>query len=481
MLSWKHQVMGMTPSDPLGGASATAPLAGPRTGGGPSAGELHVNDDLFAIPDDDRFLLYAPFERTALLVNASTIALLRDFRGAGRSRLASEPGLLETLARAGILLRSPAPSSARRFQTSCSGFDPTGLSLFLTTACSMRCVYCYAGGGDQKRVMPWPMARAAVDWMVAHTLKRGRKSFSASFHGGGEVTTAFSLMKRCVHYIRTQARLHQITAMLDAGLNGVMSLPAVDWVTRCLDGATVSLDGLPEVQNAQRPLADGRSSYDAVAATLRRMDERGFNYSIRATVTDRSVDRLAASVGFMSSQFRPRSIQVEPVHVSGRASQNHLVEIAAPRFVDNYRRAALEARANGVDLRYSGARLFTTTNAFCKAATGNSFALTPDGSVTSCYEVMTADDPRASLFHFGKYQATADGFELHADRISRLSSLTVEHKAHCARCFCKWHCAGDCPAKLASAGDAWDASANPRCHINRELTKDQIRQCVSGG
>ena len=63
------------------------------------------------------------------------------------------------------------------------------------------------------------------------------------------------------------------------------------------------------------------------------------------------------------------------------------------------------------------------------------------------------------------------------DRLNaRLRTLTVEHKSACDTCFCRWSCAGECAAKLALAGDAWNTGENPRCIINRELTLDQMKE-----
>jgi uncharacterized protein len=63
----------------------------------------------------------------------------------------------------------------------------------------------------------------------------------------------------------------------------------------------------------------------------------------------------------------------------------------------------------------------------------------------------------------------------------RLRTLTVEHKSSCDECFCRWSCGGECAAKLAQAGDAWNASNRPRCIINRDLTYDQMKDYLERG
>jgi uncharacterized protein len=440
--------------------------------------DLKISEDLFIIPDEEKYILYDPNGPSVLCVNKAAVQALQCFKRGDRNRLDPNSSFVKKLIAAGILFRGKKGNQKTRFQNDQADFDPEGVSLFLTTRCSMRCIYCYSNGGDNPKLMKWSTAKAAIDWIVDHINARGKRSFYVSFHGGGEVTTSASLMKRCVEYVRQQTEARGITARIEAGLNGVMNRQTVDWVTQNIDGATVSLDGPPEVQNFQRPLASGGDSFSVVSAMLQYMDGKEFRYSIRTTVTQDCLEKLADSVEFIAKNFGARSIQVEPVYLVGRAIKNKMAPIDTTMFMEQYRKAAQRARNHGKELKYSGARFHITTNSFCKAATGNSFAVTPDGLITSCYEVAEPDDPRSSLFIFGSLDQRSGQFVFDKEKIQKLRSLTVENKPFCEKCFCKWHCAGDCPAKLAFLGDAWDPSSNPRCYINRELTKDQIRECL---
>jgi uncharacterized protein len=113
------------------------------------------------------------------------------------------------------------------------------------------------------------------------------------------------------------------------------------------------------------------------------------------------------------------------------------------------------------------------TNVFCKAC-GDSAVVTPSGDVTSCYEVADAKDPLAQVFFFGRYDSQTRSFAVDEQRRARLFGLSVLDKPCCQDCFCKWHCAGDCPAKVLHAKSAGTQDLPDRCLINRELTKDQL-------
>jgi uncharacterized protein len=254
----------------------------------------------------------------------------------------------------------------------------------------------------------------------------------------------------------------------------------LDWVIRNLDGATVSLDGIPEVHNAQRPLRNGSGSFDVVAAALHRMDEARFNYAIRATVTRMALPSMVESVEFMCRQFGAKMIHIEPAFASLDARSDDSASPDPGEFVRQFRAARAVARAFDRNLRYSGARFGTPTNRFCQAS-NDLLAVTPDGLASACYEVGSRDDDRAETFFYGRFNHETGRLDIDVPKLRRLRTLTVEHKSSCSNCFCRWSCAGECSAKLAVTNDAWDAAGSPRCIINRELTLDLMREYLECG
>ena len=442
-------------------------------------GEYHCAEELYVIPEGQKYLVYAPFEKALLLVNGAAVRFLQRVRAGKVAPGELEPEVVKDFESADILkCGTAAAEGGKRFEAD-SAFDPGGVTLITTNGCSMRCIYCYANGGDNARSLSWASARTAVDWMVGHARKTGKSGFYLQFHGGSQLHGQRGLMERCVAYARQRAKTYDLGVRIEAGLNGVMDAGMADWVTENLDGATLSLDGVARVQNAQRPLANGGDSFAVVSACLRRLDAKGFKYGIRSTVTRESLGMLAESIEYMCENFGARTIQVEPVFAAGRAQANNLGAIDPEYFVEQYRTARAIAGSYGKELKYSGARFGTLTNIFCNAA-GKSFVVTAEGRLTSCYEVTDPEDPRSSLFHYGGLDQRSGRFVFNDDRIRRLRSLSVENKPYCEKCFCRWHCAGDCAAKLAMLGNAWDPSGSARCHINRELTKDQMKECLQG-
>jgi uncharacterized protein len=164
---------------------------------------------------------------------------------------------------------------------------------------------------------------------------------------------------------------------------------------------------------------------------------------------------------------------MEPVYPHGRAGGGEVVAPGAEEFVENFRKAQRVASSCGRKLIYSGARLDVLTDVFCKAC-GDSCVVTPLGELTSCYEVANAEDPRAETFFFGRYDEATHNLVVDEARRENLFALAVTGRPQCQDCFCKWHCAGDCPAKVLMAEGAGPNEVLDRCTVNRELTKDQL-------
>jgi uncharacterized protein len=103
-----------------------------------------------------------------------------------------------------------------------------------------------------------------------------------------------------------------------------------------------------------------------------------------------------------------------------------------------------------------------------------SCVITPSGMISSCYEVMHDSDPFADFFLYGTFNKKKNRLIIDPQKREKLTGMTVAKMEKCQNCFCKYHCAGDCPLKSL----IWEQDKNynepDRCYINRELTKDQL-------
>jgi uncharacterized protein len=439
-----------------------------------------LSAETFIIPfAEDRFLVYAPLRKAAFLANAALVNKLDDIKeGRFQSVTAADAAMVEFLERLEVVNAEPEADPSTHFAGTPA---PTMVTLFLTTACNLRCTYCYASAGDTPaRFMNLEVAKQGIDFVANNAKLQNAGSFGIVYHGGGEPTVHWRVLTQSFSYAQQRANDLNLRASASCGTNGVLTEQQIDWVIANLQSVSLSFDGLPEMHDRHRITILGQPSSGAVIRTMRRFDESRFPYGLRVTVTADQTQRLPESVEFICANFSPKRIQIEPAYQLGRWQNAPSSETEA--FIEAFREAQSRAMSHGKEILYSAARIDALTNHFC-GITQDSFALTPDGNVSACYEVFSEDQFWASKFFYGRQSDEGTGFEFDSAILGNLRGQSVDNRAFCQGCFAKWHCAGDCYHKALSVGGDTEFAGSDRCHITRELTKDAILSKIanSGG
>lgn len=437
----------------------------------------HVSREIFGMPYDDKYIIYAPLKRLAFVVSPAVVNLLNEITlNANKTVSRKEKKLLRMFRELGLVNEENETMPVKADNV----FAPTYVTLFLTNKCNLRCIYCYASGGEKAgTTIPRKVAKSAIDLIINNALSKNQKSVGVGFHGGGEPTIAWKTLVECVEYARGRSSEQGLQLNLSIATNGIISAKKLRWIMDNFTSLNLSLDGTEEVQNYHRPLANGGGSFKRVIATVIRMNERNFPYGIRATVTAKSVARLDECVEFLASTCKAKSIHLEPTFTCGRCLYTGVQAPGHDEFISGYRKAQKTAEKVGISIFYSGARLNTITSMFCKAS-GDSFCVTPQSDVTSCYEVCSKEDPRSEVFFYGKYDQAKGTYIFNEDKLTYLRSRTVNNIPHCEDCFCKYHCAGDCLAKASDGNNLMSIHNTERCKINQTLTMDAIIRILDG-
>jgi uncharacterized protein len=438
--------------------------------------------ELYAVPlEEDRFLIYAPLQHSAFIGNGEVARRIRLLQGGAVRCDAPDPWfatLVQLLAALGMIRECPETPPVRRGQ---GEPQPTSVTLFLTNSCNLRCRYCYASSGEfAPKSMTLETARNGIDFVFKNASARKADRVHVGYHGGGEPALNWAVLTGSTAYAREYASQQAVRLSVSLATNGVLSDSQIDWVVGNVNSATVSFDGLPAVHDHNRVTVAGRATSGRVMHTMKRFDEAGFRYGVRATVLAEQVERLPESVEFICANFQAPNIQVEPVYQLGRGGATESADAEA--FVESFRAARARAEKHGRKLRFSGARIDSVSNHFC-SATSDSFCLSPDGNVTSCFEAFSEDAPLASMFFYGRPGPAPATYEFDHQVLSGLRASGVENRAFCRECFAKWTCAGDCLYKVLTTSGGGEPNAAGRCQIIRELTKDLILKKLadSGG
>jgi uncharacterized protein len=433
-----------------------------------------LSAEIYIIPLRDeqgagRYLVYAPLRKSAFVGNARIVNFLAELQK-GHCEASADPdgSMVEFLRRLEILDAEPEKPPVAFFP---DVHEPVALTLFLTTACNLRCTYCYAAAGDAPaRFMSLETARRGIDFIVRNAVKRQTGFIDINFHGGGEPTQNWRVFTGAYDYARKLADQHGLNLTCYTATNAVFSDAQLDWIIAHLQGASVSFDGLPEAHDAHRIAPNGEGSSERVMHTLRRFDAAGFPYGIRMTITADMIARLPDSIEFICANFHPGQIQTEPAYQIGRWAGSPSAETDA--FVAAFREAQNRAKKHDCEVTFSAARIGTLTSHFC-GTTQDLFALTPDGTVSACYEVFDTHNPRSPIFLYG--ESGDDGtWRFDMKKLAFLRSHSVDKREYCAGCFARWTCGGDCLHKALTVCGDDGFSGTDRCNIIRELTKDQI-------
>ncbi len=437
--------------------------------------EYKITCEVFVIPEDGQYILYAPLKGIAARISGAAAALLRDIKKGEIFELTSDDeSFLASLVKVDVINGSPDIKLTVHNE---GEFKPTHVTLFPTDACNLRCIYCYARGGDSPvpATIPVAAAKAGIDYVANNAKDLGMEYFSVGFHGAGEPTVAWKKFVELVDYAHDKADSMDMIASITTCTNGIMPAEHAHWLSTNTSAATVSSDGLAEFQDRQRPKVNGQGSFADLMQTLKIFDENDFFYAIRATITEDSVGSMAEMVEFFDENCKAGDLQFDPLIFTGRCHETDCRGPLDDIYLKEYIRAYETARKRNRMVGFS-CLSFTSLKSFYCCAVADGFTVTHDGYVTSCFEACAPDRPFGDVFIYGKYNEKTDSFDLDLDKLRKLQTRNVYNLPYCKDCFCKYMCAGDCPIHSLKAGCG--LGRGTRCYLTQAIGRYRLAAVV---
>ncbi len=378
-------------------------------------------DDFFLISDKQRNLIYSPLRRVVFEVFPLGITEIRRCQNEGTIETIFERKKLQE--KKVLVNRVGKP------------YKPMQIVLSLTSNCNLRCIYCYAEAGKNSRTMSWQIAKNAIDETIKNLREAGRNEFRLTFHGGGEPFVAFKLMQKCISYVNEIWKGKKDFSVVT---NGTLITPErADWLAENEFRLTVSLDGPPDVQNIQRPKANGEGSYDDVISGGQLLKERGLKFGIRSTITNFNVFKMNKLLEIAKSL--DCGLKLEPFTPVGRGAETEI--LSQEDYFNQYMIASRLAKEIKVHLKSTYFPGFDPKCIFC-AGDGEMFCVLPDGKISTCSRVTKEDDFLADTFIIG--EVTGKGLIVDSGKVEELRHLNVMFYEQCKNCFAKWYCMGGC-------------------------------------
>jgi uncharacterized protein len=331
---------------------------------------------------------------------------------------------------------------------------PQSISLNVSSSCNLGCNYCYARGGGfdgaQTSTMTWEVGRAAVDRLL--TLANPAAPITIGFIGG-EPFLNRKLVHRLVEYAASHTQQCGPLVRFSVTTNGtVLNRDDIALIRNHPFAITVSIDGGRALQEGQRPMLSGRSSFaELQRAITPLLEESGLaKIAARATVTrdDLSITSRFDEIlrlGFSEVGFSPvRSAAPMTTALHGADWSRYLDAMIA--LAD---RELVGARA-GVPLRLTNLAIALKqlhrgfAMPFPCGAGGGYFSVGADGTWYACHRAIGQE-------------AYALGDNGGLDQVRRSSFLRDRHvhsQRECRSCWARYLCSGGCHHEASARDDS---------------------------
>ena len=202
------------------------------------------------------------------------------------------------------------------------------LMLYLTLGCNMRCIYCHCDSTVGENMTDATMY-LALDKYIEHmknridSIREFEETPQITFMGGGEPFLRISKIREVTEYFNS--RCAEIDLKPRYVLVTNTSLGSDDdwrWLVENGFWLNLSLDGPPEIQNRNRPLAKQENSASITEARLRFLSDIGAECHVRSTVIN--VDEVDAICNYFKQFSCVKTHALEPVSLAGRAIKSNL-------------------------------------------------------------------------------------------------------------------------------------------------------------
>ena len=432
---------------------------------------MSSSPDFFAIPvcdqaGNDKFILYRPLIKIAFIGNQAMVHLaqaLLDVPALIKQRCHEEA--VKFLTNIHFFSKPQPPAKPRQ------SIDTA--VLLLTNRCQLKCRYCYAASAHiNPETLKIATAMSVVDQVVHLTQQRGEKDFVVDFHGGGEPTLEWELLKQCIEYARSKP----LTPSFQLTSNLIWSKAQAEYVIGNIDHLSVSMDGTPATQDANRPLLSGSGSAQIILENLKRMDDSHYSYGIRLTATEPG-ENLSANIGFILENTSCRNIQVEPAFRPANGGASQKTTRAFEQFTQAYMQVVQKIKPAQASVQFSGSDPTMVRPLFCNALS-RALIVNPQDDLVSCYEISYRDHPLAPLSTIGR--VINQKVSVDRNKKSRLMKLMDERLEDCNTCFCRWSCAGGCYARTFTNDSNGHLNFGEYCHMIQQLTRDALLRLIAG-
>ncbi|HEU5381003.1 MAG TPA: radical SAM protein [Ktedonobacteraceae bacterium] len=371
--------------------------------------------------------------------------------------------LLQIFLQAGIVSTNDTPAS--RQPELIPQIQTLQAWLHITNSCNLGCAYCYLAKTPEH--MSEETAFRAVDALFRSARRHHFERVTLRY-AGGEASLRLHHVLTVHDYAQEVARRHDIHLTGVLLSNGVFFTD--DMIKQLKErriSVMISLDGVGRYHDMQRPFVSGRSSFQQVNRTIRRLLLHGLVPSISITVSQSNAAGLPELMAYLLEHNLPFGMNY--YRDNEHAVHPDALQFAEQEIITAIRKAMLVIEAH-LPRRPLLASFIDKANIaeahqYTCSVGRNYLVVDQHGGIAKCHAQMEqtvatieADDP---LWSVRNDQRGVQG-------------LSVDEKEGCKSCPWRYWCAGGCPVLTYRLTGRYDIKS-PNCHVYQTLFPEVLR------
>jgi len=326
------------------------------------------------------------------------------------------------------------------------------LSLAIAQKCNMGCTYCYAdqgGFGGAMKSMPLDVATRSIDLLLKDCPENGKVQLTFL---GGEPLLNRKAIRAATVYAAGKAAEKNIKVGFSITTNGtLLTVDDAVFFEEHAFSVTVSLDGLKESHDAQRPLKGGSGTYEQIIENIRPLlqIQRKMQVSARVTVTPANLNLLEVleefvEMGFHSVGFSPL---LNSSNGKGEMDEKDLEQLLGAMIACglHFEKKVLQGE------RYPYLNMVNALKEIdkgthrpypCGAGAGY-MGVSADGELAACHRFVNEPGGRMGDIVNGIDAELQNGW---------LESRHVHRQSPCNQCWARYLCGGGCHHEVLDKG-----------------------------
>lgn len=341
-------------------------------------------------------------------------------------------------------------------------YNISSITINMTETCNLGCPYCFANQKGQKlRTITWEVLRDAIDWLIK---KSGDSRTISITWFGGEPTITWDLVKRGTLYAEEQANNHNKSVTFSMTTNGY-DIPddfeEFIFAEGRKFGVLLSMDGLPESQNRNRPAKTGnKESFTQVNNTLDRLLKvdkwRNHNTQVRLTFNKSTIHQLYDNLVFLYDEKGVKSVAPMPVEEEEWTREEldqarRVFEKIGEFYIQRHREGKpfyIKIFNDVIERQLSPVTRRSKRSLVTCGYSQRQVAIDPEGNLSSCHRLLDYDRSVGRYKQGSIYDQDDSQLRKIRDEFAeiKIEDIKCVKEEKCNFCPIKLECGGGCSA-----------------------------------